>query len=492
MKRNCSFLASIVIIAFCELATGEEPQQELNAAVDSALNTDDFDHAIELLSSSRQSAVKAQDKKLIESLDKRIQALTVQKASFERIKLSIQKLFESPDDPEANLAVGRYYCFLKNAWEKGLPLLAKGADPKLSIAAKLDIEASNALAEQQAVVADKWWEVAEKMPTTEQEVVKLHAAGWYGKAFPSAILDTKAKIEKRLFGMPVPLINGSMARTGVSPETTKALPTKEELEKFHEDGIASRNGERDRLFKAGDRHKEIQLRLGASPELWTEEDFRLRCDAAAKLTDVFNAEFSGHSASDFYKSLSNYIAAAPSSDQIVQRLQAVERFRIDRLKRQGIGPCSCTAINKYIIANSTVYSNPIFVRKFCEWIKSQGISDAGIDEYIKDLPSASLPANAESSGPKMQNRIAITADGIEGTYSVFDKSGKSLGKMELRKNGGIKNVKGESKYAYHWSITAEGNLLLKWANDSETYSKAPNGNLYNITRESNYCLVKDK
>ena len=33
--------------------------------------------------------------------------------------------------PPANLTVGKYYCFQKGDWEKGLPMLALGQDETL-------------------------------------------------------------------------------------------------------------------------------------------------------------------------------------------------------------------------------------------------------------------------------------------------------------------------------------------------------------------------
>ena len=52
-----------------------------------------------------------------------------------------EKLKTNPDDPQANLALGRYRCFAKGDWEAGLPLLAKSGDAALASLAKKALEA---------------------------------------------------------------------------------------------------------------------------------------------------------------------------------------------------------------------------------------------------------------------------------------------------------------------------------------------------------------
>ena len=44
---------------------------------------------------------------------------------------AIEKLKQSAGDPEANLTAGRYSCFYKDDWAKGLSMLARGSDAAL-------------------------------------------------------------------------------------------------------------------------------------------------------------------------------------------------------------------------------------------------------------------------------------------------------------------------------------------------------------------------
>ena len=95
-------------------------------------------------------------------------------------------LKEKPDDPEANLALGKYRCFNRGDWDKGLPMLAKGDDGKLKALAEKDI-AGAASAKEQAKLADAWWNVS-----------RGRAIYWYEQALPGLAGLEKDRVEKRI------------------------------------------------------------------------------------------------------------------------------------------------------------------------------------------------------------------------------------------------------------------------------------------------------
>ncbi|MCH7729376.1 MAG: hypothetical protein IH991_23305, partial [Planctomycetes bacterium] len=68
----------------------------------------------------------------------------------------------NPDDPNANLLVGKWHCFEKNDWEAGLPHLAKSNDTLLSSLAKRETTSPPETATDQIALADAWWNAAEK------------------------------------------------------------------------------------------------------------------------------------------------------------------------------------------------------------------------------------------------------------------------------------------------------------------------------------------
>ncbi|HWE96322.1 MAG TPA: NPCBM/NEW2 domain-containing protein [Tepidisphaeraceae bacterium] len=108
-----------------------------------------------------------------------------------------------PADPDASLAVGRFYCLMVGQWPKGLKFLAAGSDAKLSAAAKADILGADSLA-----IAEQWRALAEKEKPLERRHIRRRAAGWYADALKTQTGLGKLKAEKELAalneGIPAP------------------------------------------------------------------------------------------------------------------------------------------------------------------------------------------------------------------------------------------------------------------------------------------------
>ena len=66
-----------------------------------------------------------------------------------------------PTDPEANLIVGRYKCFVKGDWDTGLLMLALGTDPALATLAVKELEGAKS-PDEQVKLGDSWWALADK------------------------------------------------------------------------------------------------------------------------------------------------------------------------------------------------------------------------------------------------------------------------------------------------------------------------------------------
>lgn len=119
-------------------------------------------------------------------------------AELSRALGAMKNLIEKPDDPAANLAVGRYLCFAKNDWAKGLPLLARSAVPGLKAAAETDL-ATPKDAQGQLAAGDSWWDLAEKETDRTVKAGYLsRGTFWYRRALPSLTGFAKVKAEKRL------------------------------------------------------------------------------------------------------------------------------------------------------------------------------------------------------------------------------------------------------------------------------------------------------
>src|SRR5262249_40445658 len=74
---------------------------------------------------------------------------------FKKIKKHLDARVATPADPAASLEVGRFRCFVQEAWEEGLPLLAQGSDAGLKAAAEKELQDPDTAAGCKQV-ADAW------------------------------------------------------------------------------------------------------------------------------------------------------------------------------------------------------------------------------------------------------------------------------------------------------------------------------------------------
>jgi formylglycine-generating enzyme required for sulfatase activity len=114
---------------------------------------------------------------------------------------SLDVLKSHPDDPAANLTVGRFRCLSVGDWEKGLSALAKS--PATGPAAALRKAATAELAKptepaRRVEVADAWWDLSKTGTPRERLRLLQHARQWYAEVLPTLVDLDKAKVDKRL------------------------------------------------------------------------------------------------------------------------------------------------------------------------------------------------------------------------------------------------------------------------------------------------------
>lgn len=142
---------------------------------------------------------------------------------------ALQKLLVLPDDAEANQACGRFLCLMKRDWVRGLPYLAKANHAGLKAAAAADL-ANPATTDAQIALADKWWELAEPLPTgREKDSLKLRASEWYQRSIPGATGIAGARAASRI--KETQEIAGD--RSGPSRPTVEVLPDPGNLSGFY-------------------------------------------------------------------------------------------------------------------------------------------------------------------------------------------------------------------------------------------------------------------
>jgi hypothetical protein len=163
--------------------------------IDPLMAAQEYPMAAKILTSARPAA--ASEPALASVVQQRLAAVEMLRIARDRVQPSLEKLKTAPNDPAANLAVGKYLCFSKHEWEAGIPLLARGSDSALKHLATLET-ARPAAADDIVRIADGWWDLAAKESGAIKHEMRAHAAVWYQAALSSVNGLTREKVEKRI------------------------------------------------------------------------------------------------------------------------------------------------------------------------------------------------------------------------------------------------------------------------------------------------------
>lgn len=169
----------------------------LMAAADAAAAGDDWDVALALLKAAESVARKSRSFPLANLVKARYAQVEKLKTEAAKVKEQIAKLKANPDDPAANLAVGRFLCLAKRDWDAAIPLLAKGASGPLKEAVDKDLKAAQGDEVAQIAAADAWYNLAAGAGADAKPSLQLRAYHWYLLALPKAAGLNKIKAEKR-------------------------------------------------------------------------------------------------------------------------------------------------------------------------------------------------------------------------------------------------------------------------------------------------------
>jgi tetratricopeptide (TPR) repeat protein len=180
-------------------ATGaRDAGQPLLDAADAALAAGEFDAAQKLLRAADAAGRKGSVATVTSSVAARTKSLVTLRKDFEKLGDARKKLETAPTDPEANLIVGRYLCFVKNDWEGGLPRLVLGSDATLKAAAEKDDKANSGSSADKAEAADNWYKLGTSAEAMQKSSLMSRALLRYREAQSEATGLAKVKIEKRI------------------------------------------------------------------------------------------------------------------------------------------------------------------------------------------------------------------------------------------------------------------------------------------------------
>lgn len=143
------------------------------------------------------------------AVQQRVKSIHEKLAGMKRVGPALAVLKISPNDPAANLEAGEYFCLVKEDWATGLPMLARGSDPKMKSLARRDLAVTTAAKDAKPsshdaeVVGDAWWDASEHESTPAwKTAMQDRAVFWYQKALPNSGGLAALKIEKRIKTLP--------------------------------------------------------------------------------------------------------------------------------------------------------------------------------------------------------------------------------------------------------------------------------------------------
>ena len=123
--------------------------------------------------------------------------LAARKERWDRVNKAYEVLSLNPDDPEANLTVGRELCFSKGEWELGFKYLTKSSNSSLADLAKQ----SQAVPTDPAAmveIAEAWLKAAETAKAAAKTDFLYGAQYWFSRAVVDLSGLTQVKVEQRL------------------------------------------------------------------------------------------------------------------------------------------------------------------------------------------------------------------------------------------------------------------------------------------------------
>ncbi len=190
--------AELIAAANLTPTTASECADVIFAALDTARGADDWSTAISLARSAEMVARKSQSAILTAMAQTKLREAETMRVEAEKVKDHIATLKTNPDDPDANLAVGRFYCLIKQDWEAGIEYLAKGSNEQLKLAAKNDQAAGGGSEDDRAKAGDSWYELSRTADPSGKFAMQLRAHFWYTGAAAGLTGLEKVKLEKRL------------------------------------------------------------------------------------------------------------------------------------------------------------------------------------------------------------------------------------------------------------------------------------------------------
>jgi hypothetical protein len=209
------------------------------------------------------------------------------------------------------------------------------------------------------------------------------------------------KLEKRMQELQT-LLSGPVAAAsapqGISEETRKAMPTEADLKNLKDLGVGEKNGDnakRNEFYRA---RQAIVDKLYLNTSKWSDEDFKARLDAEVKINKVVQDATGSSWGSNMWESWVTFASESKTPEIFARRMKALP----DLMKQSGsfygnsyAGEKTRHALHAYLQRNASTYASVPAKKQFCDWLKSNGVTNPAIDEYKNDLDNGTASAVKE-------------------------------------------------------------------------------------------------
>ena len=213
--------------AYLKLANSARP------FVEQFVETKNWELAFDFVSLVRKLYVNGGDR---DSGDKVIDAFPkLEWKRNEQIKVNdyLTELAENPGQPDKQLTVGCYFCFVMDQWDQGLQHLNQSSRPDLADCVSQDLESTATTNEPASseLVGDRWWELAnDDALKPYQDAIYARAEQHYLKALVDATGITRAKLIERIrIVSPLPNITIVSAKFGWNRKWVDATESLREI-----------------------------------------------------------------------------------------------------------------------------------------------------------------------------------------------------------------------------------------------------------------------
>jgi hypothetical protein len=161
-----------------------------------AVARDDYAVAKEMVNVGIAAARRTNNRQSAMELLRIKQELDRMAAAYAAVQSAIAEVGDPTKDATVSEQAGKFYCFFKGDWQRGLPFLARSPDPQLRGLSQSDL-AAPVDHDKQIRLADGWFDLAEQLRSPEDQQARRRSLYWYEAAMsslPDGLARLKAEV----------------------------------------------------------------------------------------------------------------------------------------------------------------------------------------------------------------------------------------------------------------------------------------------------------